>query len=67
MDLKKKGSHIDLCHVWVRPEQVKVRELRQVGIEACAIMREGESEKQVLFLSVYVLLWLLDLLCNYIS
>jgi hypothetical protein len=53
--------------VWVRPEQVKVRELRQVGIDACAIMREGESEKQVLFLSVYVLLWLLDLLCNYIS
>lgn len=25
---------------------VKVRELRQVGIESCAIMREGESEKQ---------------------
>jgi tRNA pseudouridine synthase 10 len=25
---------------------VKVRELRQVGIDACAIMREGESEKQ---------------------
>lgn len=25
---------------------VRVRELRQVGIEACAIMREGESEKQ---------------------
>jgi len=30
----------------VRAEQVKVRELRQVGIESCAIMREGESEKQ---------------------
>jgi tRNA pseudouridine synthase 10 len=45
---------------------VKVRELRQVGIDACAIMREGESEKQVLFLSVHVLLWLPDLLCNYI-
>jgi tRNA U54 and U55 pseudouridine synthase Pus10 len=46
---------------------VKVRELRQVGIDACAIMRQGESEKQVLFLSVHVLLWLLDLLCNYVS
>lgn len=36
----------------VRAEQVKVRELRQVGIESCAIMREGESEKQVLFWSI---------------
>lgn len=35
----------------VRAEQVKVRELRQVGIESCAIMREGESEKQVLLCS----------------
>jgi hypothetical protein len=36
----------------VRAEQVKVRELRQVGIESCAIMREGESEKQVHSLSL---------------
>jgi len=34
--------------VWVSVKQVKVKELGHMGIEACAIMREGESEKQVL-------------------
>ncbi len=34
--------------MWVNVKQVKVRELGHMGIEACAIMQEGESEKQVL-------------------
>jgi len=41
----------------VRAEQVKVRELRQVGIESCAIMREGEAEKQVLSLFLWLLVF----------
>ncbi len=34
--------------MWVNVRQVKVRELGHMGIEACAIMQEGESENQVL-------------------
>jgi hypothetical protein len=32
----------------VNVKKVKVRELGHMGIEACAIMQERESEKQVL-------------------
>ncbi|OAE33883.1 hypothetical protein AXG93_3037s1060 [Marchantia polymorpha subsp. ruderalis] len=34
------------------PEQVKVKGLRQVGIEVCALMRQGEVEKQKEYVAV---------------